>query len=246
MRRLLPLALPSLLLAAASPMAARADATVPAEAAAEPLRCSYEDVGYFRDVQSDRVKRAQALAGPELYFEQASAHHVLFADRSSSRRLGRAVLIDLDTHQKQEIDAGAVAFVEDAAGSVIAIVAFERSNGALYLLDGTGRARWAVASYDRYYGDDLAVAIAGSQLIVAGFHRIATGSNLRSFDLATGRPLWTADVEQVNASHSKYYNDVTVEARGGRIILRGVEAYGCYVQVFDAATGRRLSSRMKR
>lgn len=50
----------------------------------------------------------------------------------------------------------------------------------------------------------------------------------------------------MNVAHSEYFNDVALEARGATVIMRGFEAAGCYVQRFDLASGRRLSSVMKR
>jgi hypothetical protein len=74
------------------------------------------------------------------------------------------------------------------------------------------------------------------------FTRTATGAELIALSRQSGRRIWTAEVRQLNVSHSKYLNDVALELDGDRVIMRGYEAGGCYVQVFDLATGRRLSS----
>jgi hypothetical protein len=90
------------------------------------------------------------------------------------------------------------------------------------------------------------VAIVGGDLVVAAtFHRSASGSRLLALDLSTGALRWRAEVEQLNVPHSKYWNDVTLERRGATIVMRGWEAGGCYVQRFDLATGRRLSSSLR-
>jgi hypothetical protein len=72
---------------------------------------------------------------------------------------------------------------------------------------------------------------------------LASGSRLFAVDFKTGAPRWSADVEQLNVSHSKYLNDVTLSLSGARVTMRGLESGGCYEQTFDAATGRRLTSR---
>jgi hypothetical protein len=63
-----------------------------------------------------------------------------------------------------------------------------------------------------------------------------------SVDLETGTPRWIADVEQMNVGHSAYYNDVSLERVGASVVMRGWEAAGCYLQSFELASGRRLSS----
>jgi hypothetical protein len=94
------------------------------------------------------------------------------------------------------------------------------------------------------WGDSAATLVAGDLLVVGVFNRIATGSALLAFDLASGKLRWGADVEQLNVGHSKYFNDVTLELRGETVVMRGYEAAGCYRQTFDLKTGKRLSAQM--
>jgi hypothetical protein len=53
---------------------------------------------------------------------------------------------------------------------------------------------------------------------------------------------WTADVKQINASHSEYANKVTLSMYKNKIVMEGNESYGNYVQLFDAETGKRLAT----
>src|SRR5690606_32229672 len=80
----------------------------------------------------------------------------------------------------------------------------------------------------------------GDLLYIANYHPIATGSSLHCFDLKTEKMKWTADVLQVNASHSEYYNKVTLSMYKDRLLMQGDEAYGSYLQIFDAESGKRL------
>ncbi|HZS37617.1 MAG TPA: PQQ-binding-like beta-propeller repeat protein [Polyangia bacterium] len=224
---------------------ARADATVPADAKGPPLRCADSDRAYERDARSERVARAQSIAGAGFTFAQAAAHYVLFHQAWPTGRPGLSVVVDLDGRRALEFPEGAEGLVEDAAGRLVGVLSIDMGRSELRLVDAADRVRWRAGVTDIWFDSAVAV-IAGRQLIVATFRRFATGSALHSYDLATGRLLWTGKVEQVNAAHSEYFNDVTVELAGDRVVLRGIESSGCYVQTFDAATGRRLSSRMKR
>jgi outer membrane protein assembly factor BamB len=80
-----------------------------------------------------------------------------------------------------------------------------------------------------------------SLLYIANYHPIATGSSLHCFDLRTGKMKWTADVKQINASHSEYSNKVTLSMYKNTLIMEGDEESGDYVQLFDASTGKRLA-----
>lgn len=82
--------------------------------------------------------------------------------------------------------------------------------------------------------------LSGDLLYIANYHPIATGSSLHCFDLKAGKMKWTADVLQVNASHSQYWNQVTLSMYKNKIIMQGDEAYGSYLQFFDAESGKRL------
>jgi hypothetical protein len=89
--------------------------------------------------------------------------------------------------------------------------------------------------------DTATTLVVGDKLIVAFYHRIASGASLSAYDINTGALKWKADVHQLNVSHSKYWNDVSLELRYPTVVMRGFEAGGCYEQVFDVATGRRQS-----
>ncbi len=78
-------------------------------------------------------------------------------------------------------------------------------------------------------------------LYIANYHPIATGSSLHCFDLNSRKMKWTADVKQIMASHSQYSNKVILSMYKNKIIMEGDEAYGDYVQIFDAETGKRLA-----
>ncbi len=91
-------------------------------------------------------------------------------------------------------------------------------------------------------GNSLEVVPDGNRLYVAAYCNIASGSDLVCVDLKTGNEVWQADVEQLIVEHSKYGNRVHLRKFGNVLALFGHEMGGDYLQLFDAATGKRLFS----
>jgi len=92
------------------------------------------------------------------------------------------------------------------------------------------------------YGNEVCEFLMKDSLLYIGnYHPISTGSSLHCFDMRTGKMKWTADVLQVNAAHSEYWNKVTLSLYKDKLIMQGDEAYGSYLQIFDSETGKRLA-----
>jgi hypothetical protein len=226
---------------------ARADVTIGDTPASKPPRCDYRDGAYWRDRELAEVKRAQTLA-PALGFVARSPHFLVFGSRWSQADRPRGTVIDAaGEHVVAELRVEPAAAIETPAGALEGVLAIARHydgsplGDTLTFVKPDGTLRWRVSVRDGWR-DSIAVARDGDRLYLAIYHRIATGSALIAVDATTGGLLWTADVQQLNVSHSKYFNDVTLELSGGVLTMRGTEAAGCYVQRFDAASGRRLSS----
>jgi hypothetical protein len=221
---------------------ARADNTVPGETAGPAPRCDFRESRYFRDLDRPEVARARARVR-DFSFQQRSEHFLLFTSRLSERSR-RSVVLDADGQPAAELAAEVAAIVESPDGGLDGLLAIDRERHELLFFERAGRLRWRSPRDERIWTDSATVARDGDRLYVALFHRNATGSMLIAVDARSGARLWTADVEQLMVSHSKYFNDVVVERRGAELILRGTESGGCYLQRFDAATGRRLSSKI--
>lgn len=68
------------------------------------------------------------------------------------------------------------------------------------------------------------------------------GGRVIAVDLATGKKLWTAELEAAPPQrHSTYGNIINIEPRPGRVIIRGAETNGNYVEDLDLKTGKQLS-----
>lgn len=98
---------------------------------------------------------------------------------------------------------------------------------------------WNFKMKNNYHGSAETVLI-GDILVIASFDDIATGSALSAFDVNSGEQVWEAEVKQLNVGHSEYYNKVLLSCYKDKVIMKGIEAYGHYLQIFDIKTGERL------
>jgi hypothetical protein len=211
-------------------------------------KCSYEDGPHWKRRHAVMNDARQAIMGPYGNFHDGNAKYLLF---SGDQRLPHASsVLDAKTWQPlYTANTPTTALAADESGKLFGLVKLARwptGTTEIALIDHTsGKQLWSVQGLHR--GDDAGNAlVVGDQLILSTFHHHSTGARLVSVELKTGTPRWIADVEQVNASHSEYFNDVSLERRGNTIVMRGFEASGCYVQTFDLKTGQRLSSQMRR
>ena len=188
-------------------------------------RCTMNDAPYRHDWDSATVKRLQPKG---LYLKQAAGrHHLLFAN-SFSDQPPRAVAVDVRRGRiVASIAERDVTLVENEAGELVELLQIRR-------LDPSG------------FADSAVTLAAGDTIVVALFHRIATGAALVALDRKSHAIKWKADVAQMNVPHSKYFNDVSLERHGDVLVMRGYEAAGCYQQTFALATGQRLSSTLHR
>jgi hypothetical protein len=219
---------------------ARADNTVPAAPSTSRLHCRWQDTAYGHAVHSPEVERAQKQVPPGVYFMQIGRRHILFGDDWPGKK-PRSVVYSRDEKKiVLDVPQAPASLVETREGALAGLLLVEK-NGLAFV---SARARDLAPTrvvLGPVFGNSASVVLDGDECTawIALFHRIATGSALVSVDLCTGALRWTADVQQLNVAHSKYFSDVTVEKRADEIVLTGVEAGGCYEQVFDAATGRR-------
>ncbi|HEY7955355.1 MAG TPA: hypothetical protein VII38_08680 [Polyangia bacterium] len=118
----------------------------------------------------------------------------------------------------------------------IGTLAIDEAHHALSAI--LGQLSWR-APIPEVFADSLDAIVDGDQVIVALYSPATGGAALISFELASGKRRWTAEVAELAVAHSEYWNVVTIEKRKDEIVLRGDEAGGCTVQIFDAKTGKR-------
>jgi hypothetical protein len=231
---------PMLVLALAWPLVAAGDASVGPNAAPRG-ECDWEKGPFWIARNDPALQKIRDRLKLELV--HATARHALYS-RTQHGGLHQHESVVIDRASGRELArfyGTASALVENAAGEVVALVGIDFESGELSLLEPTGAVRWRHPQ--ERWDDSAAAVLDGERLIVARFHRFATGSRLFAFDFKTGAPRWKGDVEQLNVSHSEYFNDVELALANGQVTMHGLEAGGCYVQTFDAVSGRRIASR---
>ncbi|GEM_PF-2812025 len=75
-------------------------------------------------------------------------------------------------------------------------------------------------------------------LYVADYETISCDIALRAFVVATRKLTWTADVEGVQVSHSKYWQNARIERLGDRLLFVGESAGGSWIEVVEPSTGQ--------
>jgi len=165
-----------------------------------------------------------------------SSHH-FYAEKS------KTVFLNLDNFQTRAYDQTTNGLIlDEKEEEAIGFITYEEeSNGKnsdykITMFDGKKY------QFSLLYGDEFCnLLLKDNLLYIANYHPIATGSSLHCFDMEKGEIKWTAEVLQINTSHSKYYNSVTLSLYKDKLIMEGNEAHGDYVQIFDLQTGERLA-----
>jgi outer membrane protein assembly factor BamB len=110
-----------------------------------------------------------------------------------------------------------------------------------------GQLLWKYSPYFYHsYGPGLRTALVGKRLVIAVYHPFATGSDLLCVDFNTGKEIWHAQVNELMAEHSEYYNHVWVMVSNDRVLLAGKESDGNILQVFSLQNGSNLFTIMRR
>ncbi|CAN5584101.1 hypothetical protein BH09MYX1_BH09MYX1_54090 [soil metagenome] len=114
---------------------------------------------------------------------------------------------------------------------------------ALYDPHGTVVWRWRPP-----FGHDEGIRAVrvGSNIALALYSPIATGTQLFAVDATSGTLAWTANVDQLPIAHSKYSNAVQLDMNRTGMLLRGHESSQDYAQEFDPRTGGRTASVLRR
>lgn len=172
-----------------------------------------------------------------LYFNDLTASQMVFTSHIAFADKFKTIVLSLDDFSVTEYDKTANGLILDEnEKNLSGFVTQDNDHFTVQMIDNRK------FEFEIKYGNPACEFILKDNLLyIANYHPIATGSSLHCFDLQTGKMKWTADVKQVMASHSEYYNKVTLSMFKNKIIMEGDESYGDYVQIFDAGTGKRLA-----
>ncbi len=172
-----------------------------------------------------------------LYFTDLTASQMVFTSHIGFAEKSKTVVLSMDDFAITEYDKTANGLILDENEKNLAgFVTQLNDHFSVQMIDNTKY------EFEIKNGNPACEFILKDKLLfIANYHPIATGSSLQCFDLQTGKMKWTADVKQVMASHSEYYNKVTLSMYKDKLIMEGNETASDYVQLFDAATGKRLA-----
>ena len=80
------------------------------------------------------------------------------------------------------------------------------------------------------------------QLIFAKHSSIATGCQIKAFDLTTGKQIWSTNLQGVGpVAHSIYRNKINLVMRDNAIFIYGNESAGQYIEKLNLLTGKQIS-----
>ncbi len=171
------------------------------------------------------------------YFDYSDEHLVFTSD---NKAYSQTYLLDLKTGEQTAynyIIAGIIRSADEK--KVTGFVEINEEKGTFNV--NTDEKKWSAPLRSKFY-DEAETLVSDSIIVIATYPKIATGSALSAYNFNTGKLLWNAEVEQINADHSQYYNKVLLSKYKDKVIMEGIEANGAYLQVFDITSGKRLFS----
>lgn len=174
-----------------------------------------------------------------LYLGHTTPTQLIFTSHMAFGEKDKTIVVELSDLSKKAYDYKIAGIVSDESQQKAKGFVVNKGDGKFTVkFPETGKE----INFNIGYGDGACtVILKNKKLIVANYHPISTGSSLQCFDAGTGNMIWKADVVQVNASHSEYYNTVYLSLYKNKIVMEGHEAYGKYLQLFDLDTGKRLA-----
>lgn len=104
---------------------------------------------------------------------------------------------------------------------------------------------WSVAVAAGHELSGAALAADGGRVFVAFYNQIASTCQLAGFDGASGKQLWSVELDGVGTvGHSAYFNRVQMRIVGGHPTVFGWEARARYIEQRDAESGARVSHQL--
>jgi hypothetical protein len=172
-----------------------------------------------------------------LYFLNTTNSQMIFTSHIAFAKKDKTIVLSMDDFSIMEYNKTANGIIlDDTETKLMGFVSSKKEHFIIRMINGKSY------EFDIKNGDPSCDFILKDNLLyIANYHPIATGASLHCFDLNTSKMKWVADVLQVNASHSEYWNKVTLSLYKNKLIMEGDEAYGKYLQLFDAESGKRLA-----
>lgn len=175
---------------------------------------------------------------PYLYYYSKTNTQIVFSSGPDFSEKDKCVILTVDDFTVEEFEQTVGGLILDEKESdIIGFASVIENTIDVFLFDGRK------FDFELEYADPSCdFILKGDKLYFANYHPISTGSALYCYDLSKDKLSWTADVKQIYASHSEYYNTVVIGLYKDKILMYGLEAYGEYIQVFNAENGERLAA----
>jgi len=168
-------------------------------------------------------------------------NNLIFTTNVFEKPYNTTRIVDLKTGKVTEAELIVSGILTDDGGNLTGLMSLDDEKNVLTLYDSSGGVKkWDYEFPSDIYSESTSPLLYGNILVVSYYCRISTGSELMALNAETGELLWDAEVVQLMVPHSKYYNSVFLSRYGEKLVMRGCESGGTYVQVFDVNTGKRL------
>lgn len=103
--------------------------------------------------------------------------------------------------------------------------------------DPHGEIRWT-AELSRPFVPTSSMVRAGDRLYATHHCAIASGASVSAVDRASGRVLWTTELEGLGPiGHDKYRNETRIALDPRGLVIYGNETQGQYIEILDPRTG---------
>lgn len=183
-----------------------------------------------------------------LNFYKCNSKYLIFTNNWFYKENPKTVIVNLSSGETTELPILASGVIFDKEDNLSGLLHYDEKENIVTFYKGiSSEPVWEYKySYRRVSPYSITALIKDNTLVLALFYPISTGSDLVAVDINNGSLKWHAEVDQVNASHSKYYNHVNLFSYKDKILMEGIESYGKYLQVFDVNTGRKLFSEINR
>lgn len=179
-----------------------------------------------------------------LNYYKSNSKYLIFTNNWFYKDNPKSVIINLSTGELTDLPILINGILFDNDNNIAGLMQYNEKENIVTFSKGINKeAAWEYKYNDRQVSPNSITALVKENiLILALYYPISTGSDLVAVDLNSGQLKWHAKVDQVNASHSKYYNHVNLFSYKDKVLMEGIESYGRYLQVFDINTGAKIYS----
>lgn len=179
-----------------------------------------------------------------LNYYKSNSRYLIFTNNWFYKENPKTVIVNLSSGETKELPILASGVLFDKEDNLLGLLHYEEKENIVTFFKGiSSEPAWEYKYNDRQVNPYSITALVKENILVLGlYYPISTGSDLVAIDLNNGQLKWHAKADQVNASHSKYYNHVNLFSYKDKVLMEGIESYGRYLQVFDVNTGAKIYS----